>query len=149
MGGPYFRSRCALVGILLVLLFWPTSEPLAKIRGPYTHREILDALRWVETRDRAHPPDGDGGKAIGPYQIHRSYWQDARLDGEYEQCRDRAYAECVIEAYMLRYVPEAWWSCDPEVIARTHNGGPKGRFKAATDRYWRAVENTLHGRPPP
>ena len=65
------------------------------------------------------------------------------LGGTYEDCRDRAYAESVVRAYMTRYVPEAWRDSDAEVIARTHNGGPRGARKSATLDYWRRVEEEL------
>lgn len=114
----------------------------------WTQREVLDAIRAVESRGQPEPPDGDGGRAIGPYQIHRGYWQDAvafdpELGGTYEDCRDLAYAERVIAAYMRRFVPEAWRAVDAEVIARTHNGGPRGAERASTLRYWERVRSVL------
>jgi hypothetical protein len=53
---------------------------------------ILDALRRVETGGIPDPSlaVGDGGAAIGPYQIHRPYWLDAGVPGTYEDCRDAA-----------------------------------------------------------
>ena len=40
---------------------------------------LLDAIRRVETGGCKNPANavGDNGKAIGPFQIHRVYWQDA------------------------------------------------------------------------
>lgn len=106
----------------------------------------------VESGDRDDCPDGDGGLAIGPYQIHRVYWLDAvrhdRLLGperghDYADCRRRAYAERVIEAYMRRWVPQAWRAGEAEVIARTHNGGPRGARSPKTERYWARVKARL------
>ena len=146
--GPHARTRCVLASILLICLLWPSDTPAAQVLGTYSHRQILDAIRWVETRNLVDPGEGDAGKAIGPYQIHEVYWKDAELPGGYQECRQKAYAESVIEAYMRRYVPKAWRDRDPEVIARTHNGGPRGRYKTATDRYWDLVRRTLIGDPP-
>lgn len=106
--------------------------------------DILHAIRMVETHDLPDAPDGDGGRAIGPYQVHEVYWRDAiatdpSLGGTYQDCRDRAYAERVIRAYMLRYAPDAWASGDAEIIARTHNGGPLGPEKSSTAEYWQRV----------
>lgn len=111
-------------------------------------RDILDAIRHVESGGVDNPPDGDDGRAIGPYQIHFVYWLDAKggdpsLGGTYEDCRDRAYAEKVIAAYMLRYAPAAWESGDAETVARVHNGGPTGPDKDATKAYWRRVRARL------
>ncbi|MBK8097887.1 MAG: hypothetical protein IPK26_12320 [Planctomycetes bacterium] len=106
--------------------------------------QILAAIRFVESGDRPNPPDGDDGRAIGPYQIHEVYWRDAtafrkHLGGTYQDCRDRSYAERVLTAYMERYVPGAWAIGDAEIIARTHNGGPSGPTRPQTERYWQRV----------
>lgn len=135
----------ALAVLVLSALVWWNDSVHA---GSWSRREILDAIRWVESRWNDAPPDGDGGRAIGPYQIHRGYWLDAtghdpELGGSYDDCRRRAYAERVIAAYMERYAAAAWASNDAETIARTHNGGPTGPSKSATDRYWRRVRAAL------
>lgn len=141
--GPALRLRLGLVGALLLLLLG--MEAYAAARLPrYSKRAILDAIWQVESSGRLDPPDGDGGRAIGPYQIHKIYWTDAELPhGGYQDCRDPAYAEQVIRAYMKRWVPEAWAEGHAEVIARTHNGGPRGRFKRATLPYWKRVKRAL------
>lgn len=113
---------------------------------------ILDAVRMVESGGNDRCADGDGGLAIGPYQIHRRYWEDAvafepdlgpARGFAYDDCRRRDYAERVIGAYMRRYVPEAWERGDAEVIARTHNGGPQGARRDATLGYWERVRRRL------
>jgi hypothetical protein len=107
-------------------------------------RPILDAIRAVETGGHPDPANavGDSGAALGPYQIHRSYWLDAternpalRALG-YQSVRDQATAEAVAIAYFTRYAP-AW---DLRTVARIHNGGPRGHKKAATVRYADRVE---------
>lgn len=114
----------------------------------FPREAILHAIRLVESSDRDDVPDGDNGAAIGPYQLHREYWQDAvrfqpELGGTYDDCRRRDYAERVIAVYMQHYVPEAWASNDAEVIARTHNGGPLGSTRDATLGYWQRVATRL------
>lgn len=141
------RRRAAL-GAVAVVLAWLFSMLFASQRGDWSHREILDAIRMVESGDRDDVRDGDGGLAIGPYQIHRVYWQDALeaepgLGGRYEDCRRRAYAEKVIAAYMRRHAADAWRSRDAQTIARVHNGGPTGPAKAATLTYWKRVREAL------
>jgi hypothetical protein len=120
----------------------------APARPTWDRDRILDAMRTVESGGRTDPPDGDQGRAIGPYQIHRAYWRDAvtfepSLGGRYGDCRDRRYAERVIDAYMRRWVPGAWAAGDAEVIARTHNGGPDGAARAATLPYWQRIRTLL------
>ncbi len=114
----------------------------------WERRAILYALRMVESGGRDDVPDGDGGRAIGPYQIHEVYWRDALahapgLGGGYQDCRDRAYAERVLAAYMERHAPAAWQRGEAQTIARVHNGGPLGPQKAATRGYWLRVRSYL------
>jgi len=107
-------------------------------------RPMLDAIRTVETGGHADPANavGDGGKALGPYQIHYGYWFDAterdpalRALG-YQSVRDQAIAERVVLAYLTRYAPD--WSL--RTCARIHNGGPRGHRKPATLPYAAKVE---------
>lgn len=108
---------------------------------------LLDAIRRVETGGCKDPSAavGDNGKAIGPFQIHRVYWQDAvehsGIGGTYADCRDEAYARKVVRAYMARYAPKG---ASDEVFSRIHNGGPKGHKKSATKAYWAKVRKQLN-----
>ena len=111
--------------------------------------QFFDAIWAVESSRRENPPDGDGGKAIGPYQIHESYFKDAKesnpteIDFEYQDCRDKDCAEAVIRVYMLRYARKAWENHDFQTLARIHNGGPKGHTKKSTLPYWYKVRKVL------
>lgn len=136
-----FAVLLVITTVSLGVAIW-AGEP----KGLYTHAQILDAIRMVESSGNPNPPDGDDGLAIGPYQIHRRYWEDSELPGSYQDCRRRQYAERVVEAYMRRWVPQEWQWRDAEVIARIHNGGPRGMHKMATDGYWRRVEEQLERR---
>jgi hypothetical protein len=91
---------------------------------------LLAAIRAEESSGHAHPPDGDGGRAIGPYQIHEGYWLDSRQPGRYADCRGEPYARRVVLAYFKRYEPEALARGDADILARLHNGGPTRRVKA-------------------
>ena len=117
---------------------WPPAEP--PLPGMAS---LLRAIRQVESGDRATPPDGDGGRAIGRYQIHLAYWQDARVPGRYQDCRQEAYARRVVLAYWRRRGREALASGDLEVLARIHNGGPRGAASPATAFYWRRIRADL------
>lgn len=140
------RSRAGLLGLALLLGFWFLSS--GNGRQTWPRQQILDAIRHVESGNRGVVPDGDGGLAIGPYQIHEVYWQDAvrfrpELGGSYQDCRHRAYAERVLAAYMEKWVPDAWRRGEAETIARVHNGGPNGPQNPKTDGYWSRVRGQL------
>lgn len=107
---------------------------------------ILEALRTTETGGQVNggrDATGDGGRAIGPYQIHRPYFLDSGIAGRYEDCRDPEFARRVVIAYWKRWCPDALERCDAQVLARVHNGGPRGARKSSTLPYWRKVELRL------
>ena len=93
------------------------------------------ALHVVETSGRHGPIVGDGGKALGPLQIHRRYHADSRVAGDYSRVAELDYSKRVATAYLKRHAPEAWAKGDVETLARVHNGGPRGHLKPATKGY--------------
>lgn len=105
------------------------------------------ALHHVETSGRLGPIPGDyvNGKpqALGPLQIHRAYWQDSGVPGQYSDCADLAYSRRVVTAYLRRYARNAWERGDVATLARIHNGGPLGHKKRATLSYSRKVVNAM------
>jgi len=90
------------------------------------------ALHQVETSGRHGAILGDNGKSLGPLQISRAYWKDARVGGSYSQVTSIVYARRVVTAYLKRYAPAAWAKGDVATLARIHNGGPTGHKKTAT-----------------
>lgn len=86
---------------------------------------------------------GDGGKAIGPLQIHRGVVLDVnRITGSnyrHSEMTNRAQARAVCEAYLKHYGKGA----TPEQLARRWNGGPKGDTKTSTEAYWAKVKKHL------
>ena len=110
----------------------------------YTVDNLLDAMYTVES-NRGKNLVGDGGKAIGPYQIWESYWRDAvefdlTIGGKYEDCMNKAYSEKIIRAYWERYAPKG---ATLEQLARIHNGGPKGHTRNATLKYWKKIVKAM------
>jgi hypothetical protein len=109
-------------------------------------RPLLDAMYAVESTSGKNLV-GDGGRAIGPYQIWREYWQDAvehdpSIGGSYRDCMDKAYSERIIRAYWARYAPKG---ATVEQLARIHNGGPKGHRLSGTLKYWRKIVKAMRG----
>lgn len=119
-------------------------------------KQILEAIREVETGgkpNRGVGVTGDNGKALGPFQIHKIYWQDAvdydkSIGGNYEDClNDYDYSVRIIRAYMKRYSKGK--ELTYEQIARYHNGGPAIYKKKGTPawdnttKYWNKVKEKL------
>lgn len=106
---------------------------------------LLNAIASVESNNNPNAI-GDNGKAIGIYQIHRAYWQDAvdhdpSIGGEYKDCFNPEYARRIVIAYMDRYAPA---NASDETLARIHNGGPRGHKKSATLKYWSKVKKKMN-----
>ena len=79
-------------------------------------------------------------RALGPYQIHRAYFKDSKIKGNYTQCADLAFSRKVVSADLEIKAPKAWAAGDCNVLFRTHNGGPSatkaiGQKKKNLDRY--------------
>lgn len=83
---------------------------------------------------------GDGGRAIGPLQIHKAVVLDVnRITGSHYRHQDmtnRAQARAVCEAYLRHYGRGK----SLEQQARIWNGGPTGDRKTATEAYWAKVQ---------
>ena len=125
----------------------------------YTWANTLQAIRHVETGGLPRGglgAKGDGGNAIGPYQIWRIYHTDAaekdRNLKDYRKCLESEdYSVRVVRAYMARYAPKALRRleskcgtlADVERICRIHNGGPKGYGKNSTVRYWKKAKTQI------
>jgi hypothetical protein len=116
-------------------------------KSQQTHRmnltNLITALIAVESggNDMAI---GDGGRAIGPLQIHRAVVVDVnRITGSHYRHQDmtnRAQARAVCEAYLRHYGRGA----TTEQLARKWNGGgPAGDKKRATKAYWEKVKKEI------
>ncbi len=110
----------------------------------YNTGDVLNAIRRVESNDGKNKHDGDGGLAIGDFQIHKEFWLDSRVSGNYERCRhDRHYSEVVILAYWQRHCPNAVNTGDYKTLIRVFHGGPRGATKDSTIAYLCHVESVL------
>lgn len=105
--------------------------------------DFLKALNQVEASGRSGPILGDNGRALGPFQIHKSYWIDSGVKGSYSQCESYSYSCKVVIAYLNRYCPIALKHEQWETCARVHNGGPRGYMREQTKKYWIKVKKEL------
>jgi hypothetical protein len=113
-----------------------TPPPAHVWHAPVLPHQFIKALNMVEASGKhsnVHP--GDNGSAIGPFQIHRKYWEDSGVAGNWEECNNYEYAVKVVEAYMHRYGGHFIATGDWESLARIHNGGPHGYKDPSTDDY--------------
>lgn len=115
--------------------------------APPTFDDPLDAIEQVESGGDADAV-GDGGRAIGAYQLHKIYVDDInRIIGKkrftYEERWDRYRSREMTDIYTTHYAQIAarhylktyMGTMEPkdgvdvpmfEIIARIHNGGPDG-----------------------
>lgn len=133
--------------VLQILL---TCQVAATVNDPFP--AVAKAILWQESRGDPNAV-GDGGRAIGAYQIHRDYWSDGTrflgVTWPYSDARDPVKALAVVRAYTEHYVRAAGIEWTAQNIARIHNGGPQGYRKAATRAYWRKIERIMeHGLKP-
>jgi len=125
------------------------AQPAAASRAQIqSFDDFFRALHQVEASGKYHPRDGDGGRAIGPFQIWKAYWRDAlefdpSIGGRYQDCRNYAYAKKVVAAYLQRHAPDAWAKKDFATLAAVHNGGPTGASKPATKEYVSRVQSVM------
>lgn len=126
--------------IPLVLSLTAATSAFAQVSESDMVR-LLAVIKQVESGGNPNAI-GDQGKALGAYQIWKSYWQDSKVSGCYQDCKDPKYSESVVRAYLARYAPKRG-TVTLEMLARIHNGGPRGYLKPATLKYWHKVQRVL------
>lgn len=85
---------------------------------------------------------GDGGKALGAYQIHAAYWSDGcgflGVHWDYKTATDPERSKAVVRAYLTHYGKlyerETGKKATAEVLAAIHCSGPKGGQKLKTNK---------------
>lgn len=118
------------------------------------YQRFLNAIKIVESNGNSKAV-GDGGLAIGQFQIHEVYFNDAKdydaknggkfklAKAKYSDCFNPIIAEQVVHAYLQRYSASDLKAGRWEVVARKHNGGPNGHQRKATVAYWNKVKKHL------
>lgn len=101
--------------------------------------ELLGKIQQVESSGNLNPPDGDGGLAVGPLQIHQCAIDDVnkRLGTDFtsDDVRDIETARFVAKAYITIWLDRH----KEEIAARIFNGGPRGWQKKTTNDYWKDI----------
>jgi len=153
----------SLLRVFFAVVCVLSSAVIAQGSGIYTKAEVLEAINQVEASGlKENVPPGDGGRALGPLQIHWAYWKDSwdhdqncphgvnhgAFPGEYIGVELWDYACKVFDAYMCRYAGYNVWTDtmdidDVEIVAKIHNGGPNGPARDSTEPYWQLVKAQL------
>jgi len=102
--------------------------------------ELIRMIWVVESKCQYNPPDGDGGRAVGPLQLHTAAVDDVNFfcnqNFSYEDRRDPEKAKQIARLYIAY-----WLDCHKKEIAcRIFNGGPLGWRKTSTDAYWGKIQ---------
>jgi hypothetical protein len=140
--------KFVISAFIFVLMFLTNMNVFAFAANTHTLDDLLSAIVQVESGGNPAAV-GDGGRAIGPFQIWEVYFRDAQsfdksLKGiQYKDVTNLTVAKKVVLAYFRRYEPMASKNLNFEVLARLHNGGPGWRGKSSTVQYWNKVKKNL------
>ena len=112
--------------------------------------ELLNAIACIESNcDDAAV--GDGGEAVGRYQIHKIYVDDVNriagtsysYDDRYDPVKSKQMVIIYLTHYGDFYTRVTGKTPTAEVLARIHNGGPYGYRKKETTKYWNKVKKRI------
>jgi hypothetical protein len=118
--------------------------------------KFLAALSQVESGNNPRAV-GDGGLAVGRYQIHEGVIADVNRHWKTDYVWPRdvygpqndAKAEAIVRRYLTIYCTSKRLGHEPmeQDAARIWNGGPNGFRREATEKYWDKVKSVLDKRP--
>ena len=130
-----------LQALCLVVLMpaWVAAASAAAV-DPNNIERLLDAIARIESHGNPNAV-GDGGRALGVYQIHRAYWEDGTallgVNWPHRDATDPKKARRVVKAYLLHYGRGK----SLLEMARIHMAGRTGTKKrppcATRERFWR------------
>ena len=115
---------------------------------PTISDDLIAAIIQVESSGNDNAV-GDGGKAVGAFQIHPIMVEDVnRIAGDTKYTLDdrtnRAKSRAMFLTYSRHYAKHhSDWT--NEGIARRWNSGPKGHTKQVSEKYWAKVRKQLEG----
>lgn len=130
-----------------------TAIPLLFFCSQLCADNLLQAISVVESNKNDYAI-GDGGKALGRYQIHVTYVNDVNriyktsftAKDRTDPVKSKRIVELYLNHYSKRYEKITGRKATNEVKARIHNGGPNGWKKVATLKYWAKVKKEIGGK---
>ena len=116
------------------------NNQLSIINSPDWLDELIEKIWLVESSGRLNPPDGDGGKAGGPLQIHpgvikdvnQYYGTEFTLDDRFDLEKSKLIAKLYITMWMEIQ--------REQIAARIYKGGPAGFERESTLEDWCKIE---------
>lgn len=141
-----------IFSIVLVSVLALSARAIELSSTPATDEDwtaFLDVIANVESggNETVSITDVNGKKSVGCLQIQQSYLTDSRLNYTLEDMKDKTKAYAVAKAYLQRYgaayTRRTGKPATFEVLARIHNGGPKGAERAATLPYIEKVKGKI------
>jgi len=124
--------------------------------------EVVPAIATVESGGN---PSAKGDKnkktgkydAIGMYQLHTEYVRDVNriikllkmpikpynMDDRLNPYASRQMVKIYLAHYGREYQRKTQQTVTAEVLARCHNGGPRGYAKKSTEKYWLKVKAVM------
>jgi hypothetical protein len=143
-------SHSVSLALLLLCVFGSSCGACQADGKVEDFRDLLDAIRFVESGNNPSPPKKDGGAARGKYQIHESFWLDSHTEGTYSQVDDPEYAEKVIVNYWKLYCPVACRTKNYKELSKFfHLGRTRAnktldeKWQKDFDIYWEKVQKQL------
>lgn len=135
-----------MLSFALAICFWSMA---ARQAGADPMLATFAAICRVESGGDPHAV-GDAGRSVGIAQITPAVIADAnrimgRPNYNLADRLDPVKSFEIFRLYVRHYAPAG----GPEQWSRTWNGGPKGRFKAATVPYWQKINRQMQRQFPP
>ena len=134
----------------LVMTAYSAIDISSKPKTDEEWNAFLTAISQVESNGRTDicKLDTNHKYSYGCLQIQWPYLQDSRLPYMMADMFDKDKSFEVAKAYMTRYAASyekrTGKPTTYEVLARIHNGGPRGAERSATNAYWQKVKNELN-----
>jgi hypothetical protein len=134
------------IALAWIIMIWPLAASARAGETGESKRidRLLDAIAKVESRNDSAAV-GDGGRALGVYQIHRAYLADGTkflgVNWSYSEATNPVKAREVVRAYLLHYGQGRGLL----ELARIHNGGPTGYKRSDTRAYARKIAGIING----
>ena len=161
------KTLASVLGGIVLAYFCPHKALAETEKSPGSRLldlvyEVMPAIAEVES---GGDPKAKGDKnkktgkydAIGMYQLHTEYVRDVNriikllkmpikpynMDDRLNPYASRQMVKIYLAHYGREYQRKTQQTVTAEVLARCHNGGPRGYAKKSTEKYWLKVKAVM------